>query len=143
MSLEEILNGGGIAAGVILTLLQIAPIPINPWSWLAGAIGRAINSDLLKEVKQTRKRLDEHIKVDDEREADRHRERILKFNNAIMLGKEHTEEEFVDVLATIDSYEAYCSTHPDYKNSRAVHAIANIERVYDVRLEKHDFLPYQ
>ena len=140
MSLEEILTGGGIAAGVIMTLLQVAPIRINPWSWLAGAIGRAVNSDLLKEVKQTRMRLDEHIKVDDEREADRHRERILKFNNALLQGKHHTQEEFVDVLATIDSYEAYCSTHPDYKNSRAVHAIANIERLYDERLKKNDFL---
>lgn len=143
MTLEEILTGGGISVAVVLTLLQLAPIKINPWSWLASAFGRAINSDLLREVKQTRKRLDEHIRIDDEREADRHRERILKFHNAIMQGKRHTEEEFVDVLATIDSYESYCESHPEYKNSRAVHAIANIERVYDVRLVKHDFLPYQ
>ena len=143
MTIQEILSGGGVSAVILLTLLQIAPIKINPWTWLAQAFGRAINGDILREVKETRKRLDEHIRIDDEREADRYRERILKFNNAIMLGKEHTEEEFVDVLATIDSYEAYCADHPDYKNSRAVHAIANIERVYDVRLEKHDFLPYQ
>lgn len=140
MTLEEILTGGGISVAVVLTLLQIDPIKINPWSWLASAFGRAINSDLLKEVKQTRKRLDEHIRIDDEREADRHRERILKFNNALLQGKHHTQEEFVDVLATIDSYEAYCSTHPDYKNSRAVHAISNIERLYDERLQKNDFL---
>ena len=140
MTLEEILTGGGISAVAVLTLLQLAPIKINPWSWLARAFGRAINSDLLKEVKQTRKRLDEHIRIDDEREADRHRERILKFNNALLQGKHHTQEEFVDVLATIDSYEAYCFTHPDYKNSRAVHAIANIERLYDERLKKNDFL---
>ena len=140
MTLEEILTGGGISVAVVLTLLQIAPIKINPWSWLARAFGRAINSDLLREVKQTRKRLDEHIRIDDEREADRHRERILKFNNALLQGKHHTQEEFVDVLATIDSYEAYCSTHPDYKNSRAVHAISNIERLYDERLKKNDFL---
>ena len=140
MTLEEILTGGGISAVAVLTLLQLAPIKINPWSWLARAFGRAINSDLLKEVKQTRKRLDEHIRIDDEREADRHRERILKFNNALLQGKHHTQEEFVDVLATIDSYEAYCSTHPDYKNSRAVHAISNIERLYDERLKKNDFL---
>ena len=140
MTFEEILTGGGISVAVVLTLLQLAPIKINPWSWLASAFGRAINSDLLKEVKQTRKRLDEHIRIDDEREADRHRERILKFNNALLQGKHHTQEEFVDVLATIDSYEAYCSTHPDYKNSRAIHAIANIERIYDERLQKNDFL---
>ena len=30
--------------------------------------------------------------------------------------------------------------HKDYENNRAVHAIANINRVYDERLAKHDFL---
>ena len=30
--------------------------------------------------------------------------------------------------------------HEDYRNNRAVHAIANISRVYDERLQKHDFL---
>ena len=53
---------------------------------------------------------------------------------------EHTEEEFVDVLKDIDDYKSYCEKHPDYPNSRAVHAIANIERVYDERLLKNDFL---
>ena len=43
MSLEEILLGGG---GVLLaarTLIQVAPIKVNPWSAVAKAIGRAIN----------------------------------------------------------------------------------------------------
>lgn len=140
MTIQELLSGGGISAVVLLTLLQIAPIKINPWTWLARAFGRAINGDIINEIKETRKRLDEHIRIDDEREADRHRERILKFNNAVRQGKRHTQEEFVDVLAAIDSYEAYCKEHDDYKNSRAVHAIANIERVYDERLLKNDFL---
>ena len=40
----------------------------------------------------------------------------------------------------IDSYEDYCKNHPDYKNSRCVHAVANIERVYDQLLVTGDFL---
>ena len=40
----------------------------------------------------------------------------------------------------INCYERYCREHPDYQNGRAVHAIANIGRVYDDRLKKHDFL---
>ena len=138
--IKEILAGGGISALIGMTLLQISPINVNPWSWIAKAIGRAINGELLKEVQLTGTKLDEHIRIDDKREADRHRERILKFNNSLLLGKKHTQEEFVDVLAAIDSYENYCSAHPEYKNSRAVHAIANIERVYDERLKKNDFL---
>ena len=44
------------------------------------------------------------------------------------------------MLAEIDGYESYCRTHPDYQNNRAVHAIANIGRIYDEQMEHHDFL---
>lgn len=138
-------SGGGLA--ILLTLVQIAPIKINPWSALARALGRAINGEvigMLSEVKTEQKstsdRLNEHIRMDDERNADEHRARILRFNNELIREIPHTKEEFIDVLADIDSYERYCRDHPEYKNNRAVHAIANIGRVYDERLEKHDFL---
>lgn len=147
MTLKEILlaSGGGLI--LLLTLVQITPIKINPWSAIARAIGRAINGDVMKsldevkvEQKASRSRLDEHIRMDDERNADQHRARILRFNNELVRDIPHTKEEFIDVLADIDSYERYCRDHEDYKNNRAVHAIANIERVYDERLKKHDFL---
>lgn len=40
----------------------------------------------------------------------------------------------------IHDYETYCGTHKDFPNGRCVHAIANINRVYDELLESHDFL---
>jgi len=52
----------------------------------------------------------------------------------------HTEEDFNEILYSIDCYEKYCTEHPEYQNNRAVHAIKNIERVYDEHMEKHDFL---
>lgn len=147
MTLKEILLASGGSVILLLTLVQITPIKINPWSALARAIGRAFNGDVMKaldevkaEQKLSRSRLDEHIRMDDERNADQHRARILRFNNELVRDIPHTKEEFIDVLADIDSYERYCRDHEDYKNNRAVHAIANIERVYDERLQKHDFL---
>lgn len=147
MSIQEILlNGGGLLV-ILLTVVQIAPIKINPWSALAKALGRAINADVLKELndvkatqKETQDRLNKHIRVDDERDADKHRERILQFNNELLRDIPHTREDFIEILGEIDKYEQYCREHPEYPNSRAVHAIANIGRVYDDRLEKHDFL---
>ena len=50
MTLKEILFGGGSALFVLLTLLQLAPIKINPWSAIAKAFGRAINSEVLEKV---------------------------------------------------------------------------------------------
>lgn len=140
MALKEILLGGGGGLVVLLTLLQIAPIKVNPWSTIARAIGRAINAEVLEEVKETRSRLDAHIKADEEYNADARRTRILRFNNELIRDVPHTKEDFIDILADIDDYEDFCRKHPDYKNNRAVHAIANIGRVYDERLQKHDFL---
>ena len=147
MELKEILLGGGGAALVLMTLIQIAPIKINPWSALAGMFGRALNAEVMAEIKkiearqkQTQDQLANHIRVDDDRNADSHRQRILQFNTELLRDIPHTREDFIEILADIDFYEQYCSEHKDYKNSRAVHAIANIGRVYDDRLKKHDFL---
>lgn len=140
------LAGGGGLLVILMTLVQIAPVKVNPWSWIAKCFGRAINADVLKELeeakenqKNTLKKLEEHIRVDDERNADIHRTRILQFNNELIRQLKHTREDFIEVLAEIDFYEKYCKEHPEYPNNRAVHAIANIERVYDDRLKKGDF----
>ena len=140
MSLKEIFLGGGGLLVVLLTLVEFAPIKINPWSALAKAIGRSVNADVLRELKSVKDDLSDHIRMDDERNADEHRARILRFNNELLRDIPHTKEEFIDVLSDIDFYEHYCDEHKDYKNNRAIHAIANICRVYDDRLREHDFL---
>ena len=136
------------------TLIQLSPLKINPWTWLWNALKwlwrtfcRSLNADVLdklNEVEQaqqeTKAELENHIKMDDEREADKIRASILHFNNEVPRSSPHTKEEFVEILAKIDWYNEFCKTHEDYRNCRAVHAIANIERVYDERLQKHDFL---
>ena len=133
MNVQELLAGGGGLLLVLMTLMQIAPVKINPWSWLARAIGRAVNAEVIK-------KLDDHITMDDRRTADGHRARILQFNNELLRDIGHTQEEFFEVLAEIDAYEDYCREHPEYPNNRAVLAIENIQEVYKERLKKHDFL---
>lgn len=146
MQLNELLAYGGGGVLILLTLIQVAPIKINPWSWIAKIIGRAFNAEVLKDIKDiketqedTRSKLEAHIKADDENRADERRTNILRFNNELIRGLPHTREEFIEILADIDVYERYCKNHPEYENNRAVHAIANIGRVYDERLKKHDF----
>lgn len=140
MTAQDIFLGGGGLLFVLLSLVQIAPVKWNPWSALAKAIGRAINAELMQELAATKTTLEKHIQIDDERNADAHRAKILAFNTELLRGIDHTREDFIEVLAEIDQYESYCRTHPEYKNNRAKHAIANIGRVYDGRLAKHDFL---
>ena len=133
MTIQEIAGGGGCLLLALMTIVQIAPIKINPWSWLAEAIGRAINAEVIK-------KLDAHITMDDRRTADGHRARILHFNNELLRDIGHTQAEFFEVLAEIDAYEKYCREHPEYPNNRAVLAIENIQEVYKERLKKRDFL---
>ena len=89
--------------------------------------------------KDTRERLERHIEVDNERDADNKRASILQFNMEIVRNIRHTREDFIEVLTHIDAYEQFCTDHPNYPNSRAVIAIANIKRVYEERLQKNDF----
>lgn len=140
MTLDELLLGGGLGLAALLTLIQIAPIKIDPWTAIARGLGKAFNGEVLKEISDTKTKLEDHIKVDDERAADQHRARILAFNTELLRGQRHTREDFIDILTEIDAYESYCKSHPEYKNSRCKHAVANIGRVYDELLRTGDFL---
>lgn len=140
MNIHEWIIGGGGLLAALLTLVQIAPVKINPWSAIAKAVGNAINADVLRELDTVTQKLDTHIRVDDERNADSYRTRILQFNNELLREIQHTREDFIEILAVIDDYESYCRDHKEYKNNRAVCAIENIKRVYMERLQKHDFL---
>lgn len=133
MNMGEILGWSGGTFLLLMTFVQVAPIKVNPWSWLAKKIGRAINGEV-------QDKLEKHIQDDDERDANMHRQRILRFNIELMRGEDFTHECFNDMLLDIDEYERYCETHPGYKNNRAVMAIANIKRVYQDHLENGGFL---
>ena len=87
---------------------------------------------------ETRERLDEHIRIDNERNADTHRVQILRFNRELLQEAPHTQEDFIEALSEIDFYEHYCKSHPEYENNRAVLAIENIKRAYMEWLEKHE-----
>ena len=140
MNIQEILTGGSGVLLVLLTLVQISPIEFNPWSALAKVVGRAINADIARELSEIKEKLDGHVTMDDRRNADGHRTRILHFNNELLRSIDHTKEEFVEVLTEIDAYEEYCRANPEYPNNRAVLAIENIRSNYRERLKKHDFL---
>ena len=147
MNMGEIVGWSGGVLFLVLTFVQITPIKVNPWSWLAKKFGRAINNEVLKEIadikkeqRETQEKLEKHIHDDDERDACMHRQRILRFNIELMRGEDFTHECFTDMLLDIDEYEKFCEVHPGYKNNRAVMAIANIKRVYQDHEENGGFL---
>ena len=133
MSLIDIFNeinhgaiGWGFVAIAVLSLVQISPIKINPWSFIAKHLGRALNAEIFD-------RLDMDAAVTS-------RVRILRFNDELLRDEEHTKEAYDQVLSDIDVYEAYCISHPDFKNNKTKMSASYIIASYQEHLENHDFL---
>lgn len=158
MSIQEILAGSAGIIGVLMTIVQVSPIEINPWSFIGEVVGKVLNGAVMEKLEKiekdqaeklekieknqakTRKVLDDHIRMDDERNADLHRVQILRFNRELLQDDTpHTQEDFIEALSEIDFYERYCREHKDYENNRAVLAIQNIKQVYKEKLKNHDF----
>jgi outer membrane murein-binding lipoprotein Lpp len=68
------------------------------------------------------------------------RVRILKFMDELLEGRRHTKDSYDQVMTDITNYNKYCKTHPDFKNNQTASTIEYINKNYQERLEKHDFL---
>ena len=64
MSIQEILASSGGALVILMTLVQIAPIKVNPWSAIGKMIGKALNGDVIAKLNEVQGRLDEHIRTE-------------------------------------------------------------------------------
>ena len=153
MSLNEILASGG-ALLLFLTLVQITPIKVNPWSAVGKiigngirAIGKSMNKDVMDKLESVQKELkdlgEKHNKLErrmDKDDADECRPRILRSADELRRDVKHSEEFFNQILDDISHYKLYCSDHPEYKNDKAVNAIAKIENVYQKCMDEDSFL---
>ena len=126
MTLKEILEAGGGILFVVLTLVQVAPIKVNPWTELGRSIGRVLNKEVMDKI--------------EEGNAKNARYRIIRFNDEVKHDVKHTEEHFDQIIEDIDTYENYCSDHPRFPNGKAVHSISNIRKIYDKCSDEHSFL---
>lgn len=84
--------------------------------------------------------LDKHIREDDDNKARAQRYRILQFYDELCEEKKHSESHFEDILDDIDSYEAYCDKHPEFKNNRGKAAMQYITDTYYKVKSKGGFL---
>lgn len=132
MGLNEILGASGGAALILLTLIQIAPVKINPWSAIAKAIGRAINGDLIRAVNQVSESVDQN-------EIDRLRWEILDFSNSCQNGRRHTREEFDHIIRMHEKYESILKRRNE-SNGQVDMAYDYIKTLYQKCLIERDFL---
>lgn len=98
------------------------------------------NSAILKAIDSLGKEIDKLGYKLGEREAILARSHILKFNDELYCGIEHTREYFDQILDDITDYNQYCENHPTFKNERTVMAAQHIHDTYRLLEEKHKFL---
>lgn len=140
MTLNDITMYGGGALLILMTLIQIAPIKIDPWSWLGKCIGRAINGEVLDKVETLSQDVKKNKADDDEQWASLSRSHILRFGDELLHGVAHSKEHFDQILLDISKYEKYCSEHKDYLNDVAHETIKRIKNTYQKCLEENNFL---
>lgn len=126
MSMKEFVETGGSVLLIVLTLVQVAPIRINPWSAIARTIGKALNADLNEKM--------------DANEAKTARYRILRFDDEIRHKMRHSKEHFDQIIEDVDTYERYCQDHPSFPNGKAVSATDNVKRTYEKCKDENSFL---
>ena len=126
----------------VLSLVQITPIKINPWSALFKWLGRMINGELSDKIDALAKKVDKLEAKEDERDAVNKRVRILRFEDELQRGQRHTKDSFDQALSDITDYESYCAPgkHPEFRNNQTTATVEHIKKVYAERLERHDFL---
>lgn len=137
--IDSILGGGGILL-VAMTIVQILPIKINPWGYIAKKIGKAINGEVIEKVDKLGNDLKDLRNECDIREANTCRSQILRFGDEILHGTPHSKEHYDNILLVISSYENYCANHPEYLNNVAVATIKYIKDMYQKHLEDNSFL---
>ena len=149
MTLYDLLTNSGTygALVVVLFLFEVSPIPINPWSSIAKFFGRAINGELIKKVDNLQNAVEEikenHKKFEKgygEDKATERRIRIIGFNDEILHHIDHSKEHYDQILEDITEYNEYCRTHPEFKNSKAVFAIQNIQRKNQEHFDNNSYL---
>lgn len=131
-------NGGFISVLLIavMSVVEIAPIKFNPWSF----IGNVLNKGIIAKIEKIEKDVAEVKKEVGENTAVSSRYRILRFDDELLHDVKHTKEHFDQIILDIDVYEKFCDSHPDFKNNLAVLAIAHIKATYQKCGKDNSFL---
>lgn len=120
-----------------VTLVQIVPIKINPWSWLGRTVKHFFIGGIDTQLSDIKKEVDGIRDIIEERDAVLARTHILRFNDECLNGIHHTNEYFLQTLDDIQTYDKYCEKHPEFSNGRTLQAAENIRRTYERLFDNH------
>ena len=117
---------------IIVSLLSATAV----WDFVKFLINRKDDTKTqIVEIKKSIKSLDDRMA---QNQAVLARTHILRFDDELLNDVKHSKEYFSQTLQDIDVYEAFCTDHPNFKNSYATAAINHIRSTYDDLLKKHN-----
>ena len=98
---------------------------------------RKSNNEIIKEIRKVSTSLEELSEKVDTNQAVLARTHILRFADEIKNGVHHSDDYFRQTLQDCDTYERFCSDHPEFKNSYTVMAQKHIKATYKKLLEEN------
>lgn len=113
---------GWWALFILLSLIQVSPIKINPWSAILRWLGNALTGDLRKDLNSL---------ITDVR-----RQTILTFARECRQGVEHSTEEWDHVLQVAEEYESFCTAN-NIKNGKIKQDTKFIRDLYQEMSREH------
>ena len=128
----------------ILTAVVVAILSSKLWDFLAARFKRKDEKEdkqdkVLQAIRDLKVEVGTISTKVDENAAVLARTHILRFNDELINNIEHSQEYFRQQLQDIDTYEAYCNAHPQFRNTYATMAINNIKATYEGLLKKGTF----
>ncbi len=131
--------------GIMSIFVEISKIKFNPWKGILGFVGRALNSDVKKELDSIQgilKGHGEYLKdiemLVDMNEIKRIRAEIFSFADSCKLGVKHTEDAFCHIMDIHDDYKELLSKY-DMANGRISVEYEYILNVYKDCVENRRF----
>ena len=115
---------------LLLSIVEISPIKINPWSAVGGWIGKLLG------VKAVSDKVDALEKKVAENQATTIRVRILRYEDEVQNGISHSKDSWNQVMDDIRRYEIYTETHPEFMNNITVASINHLKNKYAELLEE-------
>lgn len=151
--LEEASQSHAFWIIVAMTLVQIAPIKINPWGWVFKMfykficyLSRMSLAPLINKMDEINTKVDTALtKIDtieketEIKNANDWRWDILDFFNSARNGRPHSKEEWDHVIDQIKKYERHVEIH-DIDNGVLEEASTWLRTEYHEHLRRNDFL---
>lgn len=131
-SLLEFVTHPAVILVSSITVIQIVPIKVNPWSALLSWMGNILYGDIRRDLSELKRDFEET-------KANDMRWNILNFANSCRRHEDHGKDEWRHVMAQISEYEEY--TEKKHINNGVIEEDTKyLRELYHERNVKNDFL---